>query len=106
MSPSPAETRSLAETVSSAPRLSASAAARRQLEALIAEPQAEGLGLLLAAGRTRDLLLGLADHSPYLWTLATEDPARLARLLSPRQKRRWTGLSPRSSPAATTTKRR
>ena len=32
--------------------------------------------------RVRDLLLGVADHSPYLWTLVTEDPARLARLLA------------------------
>ena len=33
-------------------------------------------------GATRSLLLGLADHSPYLWTLVTEDPARAARLLT------------------------
>ena len=30
----------------------------------------------------RDLLLGLADHSPYLWSLISEDPARAARLLN------------------------
>ena len=74
--------RSLAERISDAPRLSAPAAARRRLEALIAAPEAEALAPLVALGRTRDLLLGLADHSPYLWMLATEDPARLARLLS------------------------
>src|SRR5208337_1471795 len=34
-----------------------------------------------ARDKVAALLLGLADHSPYLWTLATEDPARLARLL-------------------------
>ena len=28
------------------------------------------------------LVLGLADHSPYLWGLISEDPARAARLLS------------------------
>ena len=35
----------------------------------------------------RDLILGLADHSPYLWGLVVEDPSRLARLLAtpPRQ---------------------
>ncbi len=33
-------------------------------------------------GATRSLLLGLADHSPYLWTLVTEDPTRAARLLT------------------------
>ncbi|MGO9422485.1 bifunctional [glutamine synthetase] adenylyltransferase/[glutamine synthetase]-adenylyl-L-tyrosine phosphorylase [Roseiarcus sp.] len=73
---------SLAERVVAFPRLSASAAARRALEALTAAPEAQGLTPLLAAGKTRDLLLGLADHSPYLWTLATEEPARVARLLA------------------------
>ena len=82
MNRSPADSRVLIERICAAPRLSAPAAARRQLEALIAEPGAEALAPLLAAGKTRDLLLGLAEHSPYLWTLATEDPARLARLLS------------------------
>ncbi len=82
MNRSPAEARSLAEIISAAPRPSADAAARRRLDALIAAPGAEGLAPLLALGKTRDLLLGLADHSPYLWTLATEDPARLARVLN------------------------
>ena len=74
--------RSLAERLAGAPRLSAPAAARRRLEALIVAPEAAALAPLVGLGRTRDLLLGLADHSPYLWTLATEDPARLARLLA------------------------
>jgi [glutamine synthetase] adenylyltransferase / [glutamine synthetase]-adenylyl-L-tyrosine phosphorylase len=74
--------RSLADGLVAAPRLSAPAAARRRFEALIATPEAEDLARLLALGKTRDLLLGLADHSPYLWTLATEDPTRLARLLA------------------------
>jgi glutamate-ammonia-ligase adenylyltransferase len=74
--------RSLADRVVSAPRLSDSSAARRNLEALIAAPEAKGLAALLSVGKTRDLLLGLSDHSPHLWTLATEDPARLVRLLA------------------------
>ncbi len=74
--------RSLAEDVVAAPRLSAPAVARGRLDALIVAPEARGLAPLLDAGRTRDLLLGIADHSPHLWTLATEDPARLVRLLS------------------------
>ena len=82
MNRSPAETRSLSERICVAPRPSAPAAARRRLDGLIAAPGAEALAPLLAVGKTRDLLLGLADHSPYLWTLAAEDPARLARLLS------------------------
>ena len=35
-----------------------------------------------AAPRTRALLLGVADHSPYLWQLITSDPGRLVRLLA------------------------
>jgi glutamate-ammonia-ligase adenylyltransferase len=92
MNRSPAEARSLAESVSSAPRLSAPAAARRRLDALMVAPEAEGLAPLLEVGETRDLLLGIADHSPYLWTLSTEDPARLARLLSRPPKETLDGL--------------
>ncbi|HXZ16046.1 MAG TPA: bifunctional [glutamine synthetase] adenylyltransferase/[glutamine synthetase]-adenylyl-L-tyrosine phosphorylase [Roseiarcus sp.] len=73
--------RSLAERIVSAPRLSQPAAARRRLDELIAAPEAASLARLLGEGKVRDLLLGLAEHSPYLWTLATEDPVRLARLL-------------------------
>ncbi len=73
---------SLAESLLAAPRLAAPAAARRKLAALAAEPQARDLVPALERDRVRDLLLGLADHSPYLWTLVTEDPARLARLLA------------------------
>ncbi len=73
---------SLAERLAAAPRLSAPAAARRKLDALLAEPEAALLAPLLAQGKTREVLLGLADHSPYLWTLVTEDPARLARVLA------------------------
>ncbi|HYC25834.1 MAG TPA: bifunctional [glutamine synthetase] adenylyltransferase/[glutamine synthetase]-adenylyl-L-tyrosine phosphorylase, partial [Roseiarcus sp.] len=29
----------------------------------------------------RDLALAIADHSPYLWRLVTQDPERLGRLL-------------------------
>ncbi len=73
---------SLAESFVAAPRLAAPAEARRKLAALAAEPQARRLVPALGRERVRDLLLGLADHSPYLWTLVTEDPARLARLLA------------------------
>jgi glutamate-ammonia-ligase adenylyltransferase len=73
---------SLAESLVAAPRLAAPAGARRKLAALAVEPQAAGLVPALGRDIVRDLLLGLADHSPYLWTLVTEDPARLARLLA------------------------
>ncbi len=46
------------------------------------------LGPELERGRTRDVLLGLADHSPYLWALVQEDPERLVRLLEASARRR------------------
>ncbi len=72
---------SLAEGVVAAPRLTSPAQAGRRLSALAATPEAANLQPALARDKVAALLLGLADHSPYLWTLATEDPARLARLL-------------------------
>src|SRR5271157_3638413 len=74
-------TATLADSLIDAPRLSAPAEARRRLASLVEAPSAAELAPELSRGRTRDVLLGLADHSPYLWTLVKEDPARLARLL-------------------------
>jgi [glutamine synthetase] adenylyltransferase / [glutamine synthetase]-adenylyl-L-tyrosine phosphorylase len=74
-------TATLAEGLIEAPPLSAPAEARRRLAELTDAPAAVGLGPELERGRTRDVLLGLADHSPYLWALAQEDPKRLVRLL-------------------------
>jgi glutamate-ammonia-ligase adenylyltransferase len=74
-------TAALADGIIDAPRLSAPAEARRRLASLVETPSAPNFVLELARGRTRDVLLALADHSPYLWTLVKEDPARLARLL-------------------------
>jgi [glutamine synthetase] adenylyltransferase / [glutamine synthetase]-adenylyl-L-tyrosine phosphorylase len=75
-------TATLAESLIDAPRLSAPAEARRRLASLIETPSAAELAPELDRGRTRDVLLGLADHSPYLWMLVREDPARLVRLLA------------------------
>jgi [glutamine synthetase] adenylyltransferase / [glutamine synthetase]-adenylyl-L-tyrosine phosphorylase len=74
-------TATLADGLIDAPRLSAPAEARRRLAALIETPSAADLAPELGRGRMRDVLLGLADHSPYLWTLVKEDPARLIRLI-------------------------
>ncbi len=74
-------TATLAESLIDAPRLSASAQARRSLAELLDASSAVGLKRELQRGRTRDVLLGLADHSPYLWALIQENPARLVRLL-------------------------
>jgi [glutamine synthetase] adenylyltransferase / [glutamine synthetase]-adenylyl-L-tyrosine phosphorylase len=75
-------TATLADGLVDAPRLSAPPQARSRLaELLEASPTGE-LARELEHGRTRDVLLGLADHSSYLWALAQEDPDRLVRLLS------------------------
>src|SRR6185437_11924662 len=71
----------LADGLALAPRLAAPAEARRRLKALIEDAPAAGLAPELDRGRTRDVLLGLADHSPYLWGLIREGPDRLHRLL-------------------------
>jgi [glutamine synthetase] adenylyltransferase / [glutamine synthetase]-adenylyl-L-tyrosine phosphorylase len=73
---------SLAESLLVAPRLAAPAAARRKLAALAAGAEASALVPALQRNAVRDLLLGLADHSPYLWTLVAENPARLAGILA------------------------
>src|SRR5437763_669747 len=73
-------TAALAESSVDAPRLSGPAEARRRVAELVDTAPAE-LKPELERGRTRDVLLGLADHSPYLWTLVLEDTARLVRLL-------------------------
>ena len=70
----------LANLVRAAPRLASPAIARRRLAALLQEADGAALAELLAQAPLRDLILGLADHSPYLWGLVVEDPARLARL--------------------------
>ncbi len=73
--------RALAERLTDAPVPAAPSQARSRLDALLAEPEAADLEALAAKQRVGDLLLGLADHSPYLWSLASEDPQRLVRLL-------------------------
>jgi glutamate-ammonia-ligase adenylyltransferase len=74
--------RSLAESLVAAPHLAAPAEAGRMLAALATNPRASPLAQALAHDNVRRLMLGLAEHSPYLWNLVTEDPPRLARLLS------------------------
>jgi glutamate-ammonia-ligase adenylyltransferase len=44
------------------------------------EPAARDLLALMHGGTLAELLLGIADHSPFLWRLAYADPVRLHRL--------------------------
>jgi glutamate-ammonia-ligase adenylyltransferase len=76
--------RPLIDRLTQAPPLADARQARARLADLIeraeGEPAAAALVPRLAEERLRDLLLGLADHSPFLWQLAYQDPARLADL--------------------------
>ena len=74
-------TASLAKAIVDGPRLVAPAEARRRLAGLMATADGADLASALADESVSRLLLGIADHSPYLWTLASEDPTRLLRLL-------------------------
>ena len=66
-------------SVKAAPKLSDAKSARRLMSELADEP---ALAPLLEAKHFRALMEGLADHSPYLWQLASSDPKRLAWLVS------------------------
>ena len=72
----------LAQRIRAAPRLSRPAVAGKRLAHLLAEPAAPALAAVSAKSIVGDLLRGVADHSPYLWGLLAEDPARAARLFS------------------------
>src|SRR5574337_406187 len=72
---------SLAERLIAAPRVTAPAQAKARLGALIGNAKALGLAAEFSRAPVRRLLIGVAGHSPFLWSLAEEDPARLARLL-------------------------
>ena len=73
-------TGSLSARLARAPRLADPERAHSRVADLLAE--APGLAPLIGeGGPARGLLLGLADHSPFLWGLAARDPTRLAGLL-------------------------
>jgi [glutamine synthetase] adenylyltransferase / [glutamine synthetase]-adenylyl-L-tyrosine phosphorylase len=79
----------LATRLSAAPRLVDPRRARRSVAEflkscqndLAADPIAAALPVLLGEPRVAALLAALAEHSPYLWRLATADAGRLAGLL-------------------------
>ena len=66
----------LSGRIAAAPPLSDPKAAAARFEEIAGDLPAP-----LRKGPARDLVLALADHSPFLWGLATRDPARLIRLL-------------------------
>ena len=74
---------SLAARLTRAPRPASIKTARARLNDFLATDEAEAAGLPALAEHkaTRDLLLGIADHAPFLWRLALRDAERLASLL-------------------------
>ncbi len=81
-----ADSKSLAATIRTAPRLDVAKAARSQLSDWLAgiakTPAGRTLRKLLDAESTlATLLASLAESSPYLWELATARPARLLSVL-------------------------
>lgn len=64
-----------------APALEDAQSAESRLRDFLAAPGAEDMQDLADEACVRALLLGLADHSPFLWRLASADPRRLRRCL-------------------------
>lgn len=65
-----------------APRLADAQRARACLAGFLATPAAEDLRGLASEAGVAPLLAALADHSPFLWRLATADPSRLSLCLA------------------------
>lgn len=82
----PDPTNSLLDRLTKAPPVADAKRAKAQLTDFVRRvregPGAEALSDALDGGLFRDLLLALADHSPFLWQLVVNDPARTARLAS------------------------
>lgn len=70
----------LADRIALAPHLSDAPLARAKMEDLLGGAES-AFARLYKRKNIAALLLGIADHSPYLWRLAHADPARLVTLL-------------------------
>lgn len=64
-----------------APKVSSKARASALYAGFLASIIEDARSFFAADGIPRNLLLSIADHSPYLWNLITSDPLRLHRLL-------------------------
>jgi glutamate-ammonia-ligase adenylyltransferase len=100
----PDTTLALAERIVNAPRAGDARAARRRVDEWLAEHAgAAGAAAIpdLLAGypKVRSLLEGIAVGSPFLWDLASREPARLARLLSAPPHRHFDDLLERTAHA-------
>ncbi len=76
--------RSLAQRIAKAPPLADAKRARARLADLKARaaeaPDASGFAGLLEQGPLKGVFASIADHSPFLWQLVLENPARLQQL--------------------------
>src|SRR5215212_7924769 len=73
-------TTALSDRIATAPPLADAKRAEARLAELIeragSKPEPAALPPLLGEGHFRDLIVALADHSPFLWQTALTDPAR------------------------------
>jgi [glutamine synthetase] adenylyltransferase / [glutamine synthetase]-adenylyl-L-tyrosine phosphorylase len=94
----------LASAVVDAPRLLGPKAARTRVEAWLAGLDRSAAGkrlrrLVDASPSLKTLLAGLAEGSPFLWELATAEPARLVALLEADPERQFAALLTRTDKA-------
>ena len=79
----PPQAAALLDSIAAAPVLQDAAAAKERLGDLLGDlGKSHPLRAILKHAPARDLLAGIADHSPYLWQLCAGDPDRLAALLA------------------------
>jgi [glutamine synthetase] adenylyltransferase / [glutamine synthetase]-adenylyl-L-tyrosine phosphorylase len=67
------------QRIRTAPQLSDARRAESRLAEFLARPEGAEMQTLAGRSNVRALLLALADHSPFLWRLATADVLRLRR---------------------------
>ena len=83
--PGNADRHPLAARLAAGPYVAAPDNAERQLDDWLSEiepAQSAAIEMLLGHANARDILLGIAEFSPYLFDLARADATRLTRLLS------------------------
>lgn len=78
------ERQTLAERILTAPAKGANAktASLKLKDFFISFEDQGGDSESLVRPKTKDILLGIAEHSPYLWRLVESDPQRVSRLLN------------------------
>src|SRR5262245_29112653 len=99
----------LAQAIVDAPRLAAAKASRARLaewlESIARTPAGKALNRLVGSTpKLSALLTGLAEHSTYLWDLASEQPARLLTILESDPVPYFDALLTKAERAATTAK--